>query len=186
MSNRSHFFNKVEKYFKSQKNKILKFFDYNKDYTFKFYYDNNNDQHIIELYHNNKKILKAEYSIIGMYNMINSIWYWGWDIDFINKKLIKQSELVKKFNENIKKNYDTYDPIEAEELFYITSNSNFYISAEKVKKITKLFLYLVKGLWIIPICYGKNGINSICDGNENTNNIQKIKYILITKIIQVG
>ena len=128
------------------------------------------------MYLNNKLKLKAEYCIAGLYNIPLSIWYWGWNIAFVNKQIIKPVLQIKEFSKVIMDNYKDFNKIEAEELYYVVSNNNFYISGDNINKVIKLTLYLTKAIWCFPVKYNNR--------KNDTGEMDKIEYILITKILQ--
>jgi len=144
----------------------------NVDSEFDYEFSDEDDKHIVDIYLNDKLKLKAEYQIIGMYNIPLSIWYWGWNIAFVNKNTIVTFDNIQSFLDEVS------NPKEADELHYILTNGNFYISNENIKKIIDTTLFLKKGIWILPIKYKKD--------KKNTDMSDKIEYILITKILQYG
>ena len=182
---------KFNKYFEQNKEKIAKKFDPNKNYKYKFYKDNNNN-HVVQLRDNdNLIVVEAIYDIAGIYNMYNSIWYWGWNIDTVDKQLIKRSEKVKEFAKYIKTHPEKFTHMERDKLYYWSNNGNFYTSTNNVLHLIKLILYLTKSIWYLPICYGKDSSTQIlCETNllNKVNKQQKIarlEYILIKKIIKI-
>lgn len=170
-------YSKIDKYYNSQKELMNKKFDTDKNYTYQV---NNN---IIELFDNDKLIIKGEYQIVGIYNLISSIWVWGWNIQIVNRKLVSSSEKIKEFSEELMK--EKKNSQEIDELYYITSNGNFYTSPNNIEKITKVALYYLEGKWIFPICYGQNNISCVFPQNTQNpdDNIRKMEYIMLTKII---
>src|SRR5579871_3695402 len=135
-------FNDVDKYYNNKMNEITKQIDIHKELYYVFSETNNT----VEIYVDENKKIKAEFAIIGMYNIPMSIWYWGWNIAFINKNLIKPLSNVKNFITVLNKDYDKFNPKEAEVLHYILSNGNYYISNKNLEKVIKIALYLTKGL----------------------------------------
>jgi len=166
--NINNFNEQITKFYSNAKSNIINKIDISKDYEFVFLEENN--MNIVEFYLNKKLKLRAEYNILGLYNMPLSIWYWSWNIAFINKNLIVNS--LKDFVNVLDKNYSKFDPKEAEELYYLFSNDNFYISAKNIDKLIKVSLFLTQGLWIFPILH------------KNSNKMDKVEYLLIKKIIQ--
>lgn len=164
--NNEKFYTNVNNYFNEAKEQISKKIDVNKNYEYVF---DDNDINIVEIYLNDKLKLKAEYNIMGLYNIPLSMWYWSWDIAFVNKNLIKDVIKIKEFVNVIDKEYNKFSKIEAEELHYVISNGMFYISGDNIDKIIKLALYLTKAIWYFPIKFEQ---------------MDKIEYILITKILQ--
>lgn len=176
---KAKFYIGVNNYFNDLKEQISKKIDINQNYEYVFSdNDNNNNINVVEIYLNDKLKLKAEYNIVGLYNIPLSTWYWGWNIAFVNKNLIKNITKIKDFVNTIEKDYDKFNKIEAEELHYVLSNDNFYVSGDNLDKIIKIALYLTKAIWYFPIKYS--------DHNAQTNfeQMDKIEYILITKILQ--
>lgn len=154
--------------YKQRKLDIRKHLDKQEVYSNRFIKDNNN-QYIIEMYDTNNQLkLRALYTIIGMYNNTSSIWYWGWNLSYVNKQLINHTTKIQEFSKTIKDNYKQYKPQEAEELHYLTSNGNFYLSNKKLPYLLKLALYLLNGIWIVT-------------SKLNTDITQ---YILIDRILQ--
>lgn len=176
MTNNDKFFTDINNHYNILKNNISKSIDISKDFDYVFSNDNNID--IVEIYFDGKIKIKAEYNFIGMFNIPFSIWYWSWNIAFINKNLIKEMLPVKNFSKSmiLEKNYYKYNKKNTDELYYITSNDNFYISHKNIDKILKLVLFLTKSVWYFPIKYINN--------KNQLDKIDKIHYILITKIIQ--
>lgn len=179
------FYDKVEKYYQKSMKRVEKNLDPQKNYNYKFYVDHHN-KNIVEIFEGEKFVLKAEYDLAGIYNFYNSVWYWGWNIDVVNRTLVDRSKVIKEFSNYLKKNYEKFDGVEAEELYFRTSNGNFFTSKKNIAKIVKLALYLTKSLWFLPVCYGKDDIVQKCTIIENDDRIKKLEYLLIRKIIQVG
>jgi len=172
------FNSEINNYFNNQKDQISK--KINIDDDFEFAFTENDNINIIEIYLNNKLKLRAEYNIIGMYNIPLSVWYWSWNIAFLNKKLIQNTIKIKDYINVLNNEYDTFDKLEAEELYYILKNDNFYVSGNNLDKIIKLALYLTKGIWYFPIKHSMQTNHNRIDFDQ----MDKIEYILITKILQ--
>ena len=172
--NKEKIYISINNYFNDQKGQISKKLDINKDYEFIFG-DNDN---VVEIYLNGKLKLKAEYNTIGLYNIPLSVWYWAWNISFINKNLIKDVLKIKDYVNVIDKDYNKFNNLEAEELHYVLSNDNFYVSGDNIDKIIKLALFLTKGIWYFPIKYTDQ------KKQKDFEQMDKIEYILITKILQ--
>lgn len=147
--------------------KIITNIDDKQNYTYKYVDDN-----IIEIFIKDKLILRGEYCVLGIYNIQLSLWYWSWNIAFINKILTnKPINDIKNYIDIIDKHYDKFNVVDVEMLHYLLSNDNFYISNNNINKLIKLSLYLTKGIWYFPI--------KQYDGNNNI-----IQYIMVTKILQ--
>jgi hypothetical protein len=184
MTKITSFYDKVEKYHASQKKNIKSKFNPDKNYKYKFSKDKHNN-HIIEVFDDTTLKLKAKYEVIGMYNLSNSIWYWAWNISFINKGLTNESKKVRDFAKDIKENYKKYPSDEADQLHYVSTNGNFYISYDNVIRLIKLALYLSKGKWYLFLAHDKKN-TTVQSQNAKNSNLQKMEYILIKEIIQFG
>lgn len=181
------YFDKVEKTFNKKKESILDKYNPDKKYKYRFYIDNSGE-HTVELVDSNgKTIIKALYDIAGLYNVVNSTWYWGWGVDIVDKKLVKNSYKVKEFSKFIKNNYSSFNPVEADNLYFRTSSSSFYTSLPLVTELVKLALHLTDSIWFIAVCDGKDNTTFIYNKNETSKlgSIKIIKYILIKKIVQL-
>ena len=168
-----NFFDEINTYYDSintDMQKKIKNLNNKKNYEYVF--SKNGSTPVVEIYLDDKFILKAEYCIVGMYNVQLSVWYWSWNIAFINKKLTELPiKKIKNFIEEINDNYNKFKSVDAEILHYLLSNDNFYVTNNNIEKMLKLSLYLTKSIWYFPIKQTNNEENSI-------------QYILITKILQ--
>ncbi len=189
------FLNKINKYYnKNKKNIVGKYKLNNGDYSYKFILDGNNNN-IIKLYKNKKPVLDAIYDIAGIYNLYNSVWYWGFNIDRVNRKLVERSKVIKKFPKYIKEHPSEFTNRTRDELLFRTNNGNFHTSIDNIKLLIKLILYLTKSIWYIPICYGKDDTTFVCINNlkkninlisnNKNNHIERLEYILIKKFIKI-
>lgn len=157
-------FNKnINNYYEEKKNYIKSKININKNYNFLL------KNNIVDIFENTNLVLKAEYHIIGVYNIPLSFWVWAWDISFINKSLIQPIKNIKNIlpNSKINPNSKLYD-----EIYFLISNGSFYISAENLPKLIKLALYYTQGIWYFPIKYQDES--------------DKLEYIIIDKILQIG
>ena len=77
MKTGSKFSKEVERYYDKQKSRYSDKIDGSKAYDSNMYVDDNG-RHVVELVYGGKVRFKAEYELIGMYNVANSMWYWGW------------------------------------------------------------------------------------------------------------
>lgn len=148
-------------YYEQAKNSIRNTINLKYQYDLKF----NDSDNKIYVYLNGNLVLKGEYFIAGMYNICSSTWYWGWNIDFINKDYVKPN----KKNINILDNIQITNLLKQQMYFYL-SNGSFYLSNSNIRQLIKLVLYITKSIWYFPV-------------RLNNDNIQ---YIFITKIVQYG
>ena len=138
------------------------------EFTYNFSNNSSDNKNILEVLHDNKPILKAEYETIGIYDPKCGIWVWAWNNSLIERSLTVGSKRVKKFAGYIKNNLKKFDIKEAEELFYYSFRGNFYITVEYIMKLIQLEMYLNNGIWFMA-------------KKDDT----RIEYFLIKKIIQV-
>ncbi len=165
----SKFYTKIDNYFKTIKDDMQKNLDIVKEYNYNFITENN--VNIVEIISNGKIILRAEYCIIGLYNIGLSVWYWGWGLDFINRKFLDKLQVIKEFPKILEKDDKNFNNLELEELHFITSNNNFYCSSQNLDRIIRFALYMLKAIWYFPVKY-------------SDNQMDKIEYIALTKILQ--
>jgi hypothetical protein len=184
-SSNKTFSNKVEKYFDNKKKDIIDSLDPSYNYDYKFSTDKNNNS-IVEVLKNGKLVIKAEYELLGLYNLFNSVWYWGYGLDLVNRDLVKISKSIKDFSKTIKKNYNDFDKKEAEILYFRTNNNNFYTAKKNIENIVKLGLYITKSIWFLPVCYNNDNIPVSCEKISNDGSIKNLEYLIIKKIIQYG
>jgi len=191
MKDTSEFNNMMEQYYKQQKEKHSDKIDLSKSYESNLYVDDNG-RHIVELIYNNKVKFKAEYELIGFYNIINSMWYWAWSIDLIDRKLAESSKKMRDFPNFIKNNMDKFNQKESEDLHFKTDMPNFFIDIDSINKLIKLTLYYLKQDWYVILCHGRNGNINTCM-NNTTDTLKKeketklrLEYLLIKKILTVG
>lgn len=178
----STFINKIKQYYDEQK-KHYNIYS-NKSFETKIYKDAQ-DKYVIELTDESGKLmLKAHCSLIGVYNMSNSVWYWAWNMDLADKKLIEDSKAMKKFPEYITNHFDEFNPKEAEDYYFKTDMGNFYTN--DVNDIIKLSMYVMKGIWSITVCNRKKGALQTCKTDMDDNSVIRFEYYLIKKILQVG
>lgn len=188
--NKSKFVDKIDQYYKSKKSDIEKKINFNKSYKINFYVDDQ-DNHIVDLIdENGDVILKAEYDLLGIFNVINSTWYWGWNIQMADKLLTKASKKIKNFPDYIKSNYNHFTHHDAEYFNFITDTGNFFTDQSKINDIVKFGLYYLNGLWYLSICTGRDEKSQTCYHNSNntakhSDNIIRFEYIIIKNILKI-
>lgn len=157
-------------FFIEQKQKIVKRFDPDQQYIYKFSRTSSNEP-IVDIYNKDKHVAKLIYQIIGIYNIENSVWYWSWNCEMIEKDLVFASKKIKKFAKHIRENMNELNFAEAEEFYYYCSNGNFYTTQDNIDKLIKMTLYLNKAIWFLV--------------KKDDEQINKIEYLMIKKIIQL-
>lgn len=170
------FYKQATDYYNNINKEMSQKIDLKQNYNFNFIEENN--KNIVEIYADKKLKLKAEYNIVGLYNIPLSIWYWSWNIAFLNKDLFTELGKIKMFSKSLDDKFDQFDTKEAEELHYLLANDNYYISSGNIEKLIKIVLYITKGLWIFPLNHS--------DKKEGLEYLDRIEYILITKILQIN
>lgn len=170
----------INEYYQKQKEIISKKYNTENQYNYKFSKKNTKDY--IELYNGTELVMKAEYELMGIYNIFNSVWYWAYNIEAVDRNLTKESEKIKEFSTSLLKNIKDYDKIEAEYYRFLSNNGNFFISSSKIMRIIKFMLYVTKGEWFIPLCEGKDNVTCTTDKIKKDGTIKRIEYIMIKKI----
>ena len=169
MTNPDSVLKKINNYYNKKSEKYTKILNKIKKISYKMDYDNN-EQPIIKIRDaddSNNTILVGNCQTIWLYNEKTSMWYWSWNIPFINRKQYKDLIKIKEFTEDLKDNSDKYIPYELEELYFYLDTGSFYCN--ELIKPSKIALYLSKGEWVVPI-------------EKTDNNIKTIQYVLITDI----
>lgn len=133
--------------------------------NYKYDYD---DDIVIVKKDNNIKY-KFKYLFIGLYNTQHNIWYWCWNVPFINKKFTTIKYDIKELKNYLTDNFSYFNPKEADEYYYYVSNKSFYLKNDNVYKLIEIAMS-------IKDCCGYLEIK-----NENT-----IEYLLITNIVQIN
>lgn len=158
-------FKQVEDNYKKKKSQFMKRIgDKAKKSNYKFKSDNRN-RHIVEINSGNKLIIRAEYCVIGVYNLENNVWYWSWNLDFVDKAVAINPENMS----NIQKpnNVSRQD---WEKLKFYTTNGNFFTTLDRLEQVVKMALHHLDGEWILSIKHNDEGINYI-------------EYIMLKKIL---
>lgn len=178
-------FQEIDKFYKEKENSMQKKYNTSKNYMIKFE-KNHQDQNYIYLFDKDKLILKAEYKLLGIYNLITFIWYWGFDITFVDKNLVDFQDDIHQFSEKLIEEYKKYDKKEADVLHYITSNRNFFVSPKNLKTVVNLGFKIVNGEFVFPVCYGSEGDACVYSEEQEGELLKRLEYIVITKIVHLG
>jgi len=157
----------INEYYNKKSDKYNKIFKNSKDFSYKIDYDNN-DEPELRVNNKGKNILIAKCQTIGLYNEDVSMWYWSWNIPFINRKQYKDLIKIKGFSEDMKKNSVKYLPYEIEDICFYLENDSLFCYKDDLKPIN-IALYLSKGEWVVPI-------------EKVNNNMKVVEYVLITEI----
>lgn len=163
-----------EDYYHKKKKEFSKYINPDKKYKIDFY--NNDNTALISI--DGKLKLKVKYDIIGAYNISSSIWYWAWNITFIDKNLIYNSIKVKEYYNKIStENSKNISHQLKDKLHYLLTNGNFYLSGKNLDKLLQLITYIVQSHWILMV---PPNTKSLFIDNENI-----VKFISINEIVEV-
>jgi hypothetical protein len=115
---------------------------------------------------NNTLLLKGNYIVIGTYNTVNNIWYWGWAIGFIDRNLVQETEKIIKWGKELMTKNGLHSKID-QIIYFYTKSGYFKIDYEQIILLVKIALFALKGIWIFEI-----------------NKSECKEYILINKIYE--
>lgn len=146
---------------------------------FEFSKDNDNDTKFVNIIDKSKSI-RATYRTIGIHNIVNSVWYWGWNIDFIDKNTIIKKKDFDNIISLLKQKYKQVDIIDADELYFYLTNGNFYMTKERLPNLMKVMLHTQNGEWIITVRHLDKSIRDE-DGNRP---LMYIEYIILDEFIK--
>ena len=129
----------------SNKNKVSSLLKNKDESSLKFVFGYNNNKPTVNVYDRdkNKILFEAEYEHIGIYNETVSIWYWSWNIPFINKKLYASKNRIKSYPDELIKKFKKYDPFRLEELYFYLTNDNFYCQKKDCDLPAKIALHIL-------------------------------------------
>lgn len=154
--------NGINSYWEEKKKGIQAVINLDGDYDFEL---DNGDQ--LTIFSGDKWKIKGTYGILGIYNPGASIWTWGWDIGFVDRRLTRNTKGLIKWAKELE-DTEKYDET-LDELFYIAKHGNFWASEENLEKVLKIGLFVVKGLWVFPVKIDENNM----------------EYVILEKITQV-
>lgn len=145
----------ITNYFNERKQK----FNFPSDVEIKFVEKNGKKE--VEIYNSKKKLLtKSKYSIIGLYNATNSVWFWGWFLDFADRNLVDNTTQIKDWGKKmLKKTKPTSKHDQA--IYFYTKNGSFMTSSMNVSFFAKLAMYVLKGKYYFPVTHSEEGTNSV-------------------------
>ena len=129
----------IKKYNKNKKKQIEQIINLNNSYNI------NLTNNLMELYNNNKLIIKGKYNFYGIYQFKTNLWIWGTSIPNINKKFIKNINTIRSLNYIFEKTidnylYNFYYQFLTEDILLITDNKLLTL-------INELLLYLSNDLY---------------------------------------
>ena len=139
--------------------------------NYKFHTDSNNNN-IITIFDKEKELFTCTYSIIGLYNYNNLVWYWSWNVAAINKQLVQNKKNIKLLKNFLIKKYEYFNSQEIDEYYYYVKNNNFHIINNDIIKLVMIALYISNAENFLEIISTKN-------------NIKYSEFILLEKIIKI-
>jgi hypothetical protein len=106
-----------------------------------------NDDKILDVYCNNKKILSAVYEILGTYDTQCNLFFWSKNMKFADRQVTKISREIKKHSKKIKsmileKKYKDIDYLE--KMYYYTSNNIFFVFPDNISEIIEFSVFFCK------------------------------------------
>jgi len=158
----------IDDYYNKMMNVISSHMDIDNDKKYKYIFDSKKTSVKILRKDNDIEIISGEYQVIGVHDRSRSIFYWANNVPFINKKDCERLNELADFKNNMIKNFKNYDPRDVEEIHFFLDNGNFFCLKEYILFILKLSLYIMKGVWVIPV-------EKTIEGREY------VEYIMLTK-----
>lgn len=161
---------RINNYYDKQKQQYAMLSD--ATYTVNIY--KHDDKDIVDVYKQNKKIVRGYYDLIGYYNTNTNIFVWAYANPFVEKDMTKKVASLKDKKEMLMKVESITDELRELYLYFI-SNSSMYISKENLQQLLKFVLYYMNGHWIVE---RKNADSTVNSG-------QQLEFLLINEISQI-
>ena len=134
----------------------------------------------IKVSKNGKYVLIADYKILGLYNIYNSVWYWGYNVFLANKRKTVEKNKLTSFYDTFLKDMKNFDDISyLEYVNYFANNDNFYISLNKIDMVVRVGLQAFEGDWYLILCNTSN--STTCLPNKGPG-VKRLEYIIINNI----
>jgi len=137
--------------------------------------DNYGDK-TIEVFCKNTKIISAKYDVLGVYDDQLNLFTWGWNVELIDKNIIKNTKKIKKQTKSIKSDIikRKYSDIGyMEKILYYISNNIFFISKDNITGLLEYCVYITQT---------KGIIKQVTKAQNSKNKLITI-YYLVTDII---
>ena len=166
----------IENYYNTKLAKIGKILDLDNQSKYKFLItEDNNGIPLLEICNksDDKIMLSGKFQTIGVYNMSSMLWYWSWNIPFINKQEYNKLTKIRDYPKFLEDNFPEFNSKEVEELYFYTDRDSFYCTQEIISLILKLSLYITEGIWFFPI-------EKKIEGNII------VQYIMLTNANKIG
>jgi hypothetical protein len=174
----------LDKNFEKVLKKVNKVFNPDDYLEVNYSFSTKDDEYYVDILNKKGKFLmRATYSVIGIFDTDTNIWVWAWGSAFNNKKLVKDSEVIKEFAIDVQKN--KYKADESDAIYYYANNSLFMTKQSAVPLFIKMFLYKSDSLWFLPVRYG---VDEIDGGDSGLMEMEHklVEYIALKKVVQIS
>jgi hypothetical protein len=146
-------------------------------------YISENNVHKIIIKKEDNPILIAEYKLLGVYNVYNSVWYYGFNVALAamaNKNTIIDKSKLLEYNTNLLFNMGKYSDMDyVEYVNYMTSNDNFYVSLNKIDLVKKLGVLIYNADSVICTCDSINKVTCLDKQDFAKEGIKRLEFILL-------
>ena len=163
-NDKKDYISKIIKYNNDKKNYISNIVNLKKKHKINFNRKKDNNL-LLELYNDNKKILVGTYNFYGIYQISTKLWIWATSIPGINKKYIDIINKIKSYNylfeSSNNKRMNFYYQLLTQDIIYITDN-------KLLNWINELLLYISQDITYF----------------NPTNSDNNIQFIGLSKIIE--
>jgi len=130
---------------------------------------NSNNDKVLDIYIDTKKILTCNYDILGVYDVNCGIFSWSTTLKLVDRELLTKVKHIQKYNKELEKLIITrkYSDIEfMETILYYISNNMFYIESDNIEQLLEFS------------CFITDSIGYLIQKEKN-----KYIYYLITNIV---
>ncbi|AYV84750.1 MAG: hypothetical protein Hyperionvirus37_3 [Hyperionvirus sp.] len=129
------------------------------------------DEHLVDIYEGEKHILKGVYEVLGCYNLVSSIWVWGWNISQVERDLVRESKKVRKYSRRlVDEGVITKD---VEEYYFYGTTGSFFIAYNKLDRLLRYSEYVL-------------GCEKVVGRKMGGDNLGLVEFIVLKKIIQLS
>src|SRR5690606_7475081 len=96
----------ISRYYDDMFDTVKDMYDPDKKYNYVLSKDPADRNIVAVIDDNNQVIFKGIYQVIGIYNFFNSVWYWGYNVQFVDRALTEGVKVVKQLVPFLFDNYD--------------------------------------------------------------------------------
>jgi hypothetical protein len=138
---------------------------------------------MIELYHEHNLVFKSHYNIIGMYNNVINIWYWGFILDYVNKNVFIKKKILIQSIEYLMENENNIHIQSLEDLLFRLNNDSIYMNnINNIIPTIEYLLYFIKHTDYIMVYYDE--YDNIYLYNDKCT-ATKIYILSICKVLRI-